>query len=91
MIRTLEKATDDGDDKDRFVPCFQTKDLQFMELLKHYLEQNQIPHYVSGSDLMPLAGGIAFDDAILTLYTHPHNISLVEEFLKETNGENPLP
>lgn len=68
-----------------FIAFFQTSDLQYMELIKHFLQQNQIPFFVTGSDLFHLGGlALAVEEAVLTLYILPSDIEEVQEFLDES-------
>jgi len=67
-----------------FVPCFQTRDLQLLAILKFHLEEMEIPYVVTGEDF-PFLENLALPshEAGAVLYLLPENVEEFERLLNE--------
>lgn len=66
-----------------FVPCFQTRDLQLIAILKFHLDEMEIPYFVTGEDFIFLEN-LAFPshEAGAILYLLPDDVKEFQRLLE---------
>ena len=67
-----------------FVPCFQTKDLQLLAILKFHLDEMEIPYFVTGEDFVFLENlAIPSHEAGAVLYLIPEDVEKFQRLLND--------
>ncbi|MBK8395395.1 MAG: hypothetical protein IPL26_09160 [Leptospiraceae bacterium] len=67
-----------------FVPCYKTRDLQLLALLKFHLDEMEIPYFVTGEDFLFLENlAIPSHEAGAILYLLPDDLEKFQQLLEE--------
>jgi hypothetical protein len=69
--------------RSEFVPCFKTRDLQLLAILKFHLEEMEIPYFITGEDFLFLENlALPSHEAGAILYLLPEDVEAFQRLLE---------
>lgn len=73
--------------KKEFVPCYRTRDLQLLSILKYHLDEMGIPFFVTGEEFIFLENlAVTSLDAYAILYLLPDDVDEFTNLLEKGLG-----
>lgn len=82
-MSTVIAADIQEEDDFKFVPCYQTSDIGMLNIIKHFLKNNDIPNVVFGEELLFLTGAaIPFEDGLATIHLMKKDIPKLMDFIE---------